>query len=176
MTRRSAEPARTVGRASDIGLVGLRAEAPEECGPVVESIDLSGFEWHGITRKGRDWKRRPPPPAIRLNGKGMFRLNTTLADAVEATLRPDERVRVLVGVAPRAVAIRLVNADDPSGALLRFMKPSGAGRHGIFTLVGAQREIAKQGIALPITLDAVFYPEERIIYAKAPRAERGRGR
>ena len=170
-------PARTVGRTCDGSYpVGLRAEAPEECGPVTESIDLEGFQWYGITRDSRRNRRRTPPPTIRLNGKGMFRLSAALTEAVEATLRPGERARIMIGVAPRALALRIVSADDPNGSLLRFHGKPGAGRYGLLTSSGAQLAVGDQGVALPITLDAVFHPDQRLIYAKLPKPERGRGR
>ena len=170
-------PARTVGRTCDGAYpVGLRAEAPEECGPVTESIDLEGFQWYGITRDSRRHRRRTPPPTIWLNGKGVFRLSAALTAAVEKAIRPGDRTRVRIGVAPGAIAVRLVSADDPDGSLLRFHNPPGFGRYALFTSFGAQRAVDAHGVTLPVTLDAVFHPDQRVAYAKLPKtgAERGR--
>lgn len=173
MTRRSAEPARTVGRASDIGLVGLRAEAPEECGPVVESIDLSGFEWFG---QGIRCPRSETTNTIRVNKQGRITISRSVFKQLGDIPR-DERGsgRVLLGAAPGAVAIQCVPVDVPRASTLRNHM---SGRSVTHVVVNRQfaRKLIAAGVELPACLDAVVYPDQYLIYAKLPKPERGRGR
>lgn len=150
----------------------LRTEAPEECGRVTESIDLEGFEWFGISASRRPCD--PPAPTIHVNAQGQFRLNSTLTKEIEA-LVSGNRARVFVGVAPRAIALQLVPAEEVAAALLQISADRKSGSHyGTVRSRGAQQAMTAHGIPVPIKLQAKIYPEQRVIYAKVPKvAERG---
>lgn len=166
-------PARTVGRTCDGSYpVGLRAEAPEECGPVVASIDLSGFEWFG---QGIRCPRSETMSAIRVNKQGRITIPQGVINQLGKTPR-DERGhgRVLLGVAPGAAAIQCVPVDAPRASTLRTRMP---GRSVVVNRQFARKLIAA-GVELPACLDVEVYPDQYLIYAKLPKtgAERGRGR
>ena len=169
MRRQTASSARTVGRASDVGPVGLRTEAPEECGPVTESIDLSGFEWYGRSSTCGSFTR------MSINPKGGFRLGAALTEIIEPWTAENGTCPALIGVAPGAIAIRILDAPSPKAVILRrFVRNRTS--HTQCTSVPAVQALMKQGVAIPITLDVEVCPDQRLIYAKLPQTERGRGR
>jgi hypothetical protein len=171
MRRQKTEPARTVGRASDVysGLVGLRAETPEECGPVIESIDLSGFEWFG---QGIRCPRSETANVIRVNRQGRITIPQGVIYQLGDAPR-DERGhgRVLLGAASGAVAIQCVPVDVPRASMLRTRMP---GRSVVVSRQFARKLIAA-GVELPACLDVVVYPDQRLIYAKLPKQADERG-
>lgn len=150
----------------------LRTEGPEECGRVTESIDLEGFEWFGISAPR---PCDPPAPTIHVNAQGQFRLNSTLTKEIEA-LVSGNRARVFIGVAPRAIALQLVPADELAAALLQIGVDRKSGSHyGTIRSRGAQQAMAAHGIPTPIRLTARIYPEQRVVYAKVPKEDVERG-
>jgi len=166
-------PARTVGRTCDGAYpVGLRAEAPEECGPVVESIDLSGFEWFG---QGIRCPRTDTANVIRVTKQGRITISRSVFKQLGDAPR-DERGhgRVLLGAAPGAVAIQCVPVDVPRASMLRTRMSGRSVTHGVVNRQFARRLIAA-GVELPACLDVVVYPDQRLIYAKLPKQADERG-
>ncbi len=137
-----------------------------------DKIDLSGFKWYGTSRT-----RLPSMSTIRVGARGAFSLSSKLSAQIEATIPEGAAMGLMIGVAPHAIALRLVDRTQPGAAPLRFIQPKpGAGRrHAVFASAVVYSVLAEQGIAVPITLDAVFYPDQNIVYAELPQEQEASG-
>ena len=143
-------------------------------GQQADRIDLSGFKWYGTSRPRT---RLASMSTIRIGARGAFRFNSKLSAQIEAAIPEGADMGLMIGVAPHAIVLRLVDRTQPGAAPLRFIQPkSGAGRrHAVFASVVAYRVLVEQGITVPTTLDAVFYPDQNIVYAELSQEQEAPG-
>lgn len=133
------------------------------------AIDLNDFHWYGAS-KSRG--RRSAMATVRVYGRGLFRMSVHLTAQVQAVIPDEGMAKVMVGVAPHAIALRIVDETQITAAPLNFSDPgSKSGRsHAVFSSVAAHRALRGQGVQVPTTLNAVFYPEQKVVYIELPRS------
>ncbi len=151
------------------GVRGLReADDGTMSSGVTESLDLDGFQWTGQN----DRYAQRSNMQIYINKSGRITVSAAAMAALGDIPRDDQGwVRVLLGLAPAALAIRCVAPDTPRACALREQR-TGKGRvTNVIANKAFVAQLTEAGLELPAVLDVKVYPDLKVLFAKLPKKE-----
>jgi len=130
---------------------------------VTVSYDPSFFEWYNGKGEKYTWGKRSM--TVRITEKGIY-LSVRSAEKIKEVVeeRPDGGYTVQIGVAKKAVAFKPV---PPGAQGYRF----GPTRWGLFCSCARFASRLAEQLELPVTLQAVWDEQNKMLVAKFPGAD-----